>query len=240
LLIIAAVLAYLSWDNGLKLARENVQLLSAATQLQDQNNDLRAQMDASVPIPFFYSQWLPESIHSRIHRIDPITKVDTIIATIPGRHLDVFAQPRVGYNGTIWLSEFPLGDHDFASIQFHSFQVDGDGDATPVPFQANLPPNPTALALSPDETRIAAIYSDRQNPYADNAVVVWDFATGQATRVDTLPDGSSFAPTYTPDLLMADGYRLWWSSNDCVMSPTYRIQEDQSRLYTSTPVFCAP
>ena len=109
-----------------------------------------------------------------------------------------------------------------------------------MPFQANLPPNPTVLALSPDETRIAAIYSDRQNPYADNAVVVWDFATGQATRVDTLPRRILIRPPPTPRSPMADGCRLWWSSNDCVMSPTYRIQEDQSRLYTSTPVFCAP
>jgi len=100
LLVGAAVMAYLSWDTGAKLAKQNAALQTSTLTLQQQNSDLQTslakEMDRPGPIPFYYTQQdEPFTGSTDIHEVDQITGEDTVILTIPkgNSHFEIVAQP---------------------------------------------------------------------------------------------------------------------------------------------------
>ncbi len=241
LLAIAAVLAYLSWDNGLRLARENVQLLTAANALQEQNQTLQTQLTEELgrsgPIPFYYfTSANPFTTPAELHAADPITGEDTVIFTTPDTALyEVVAQPRRGWTGSILINR--AGEGDNPSYTPFLFDITSGTEITPAPVGPVLPWGRTSVSLSPDERYFAAVY-DSPEPTAARSLAFLDAITGAKYDVDTLAGYMRYADSYS-DFGNIGNFSVRWVDSDCVRISRFDWTPGISDVtLVDTPTYC--
>ncbi len=241
LLVIAAVLAYLSWDNGLRLARENVQLLTAATTLQEQNQTLQTQLTEESnrpgPVPFYYfTSATPFITPAELHATDPVTGEDTVIFTMPDSALyEVIAQPRRWWTGAILIHKIIEGEN-ISYIPF-LFDVAAGAELTPAPVGPKLPFGITSVSLSPDERYFAAVY-DSPEPTAARSLAFLDTITGVKYDVDTLAGYMRYASSYSDFGYLGD-FSMRWIDSDCIRISRFDWTPGISDVtLIDTPLFC--
>ncbi|NQV11835.1 hypothetical protein HQ524_00575 [Candidatus Uhrbacteria bacterium] len=234
LLIASAVLAYITWSNGESLKNDIIGLNSNAQQIAQERDmvstDLKKALEdlanAPKPAPFFYTTAeLTEDgdLTTTLHSLTTEGKADIFTTTGPfSTSYSVYATPRVGFDGRIWLDE--NSDTNSPGIALREFDTIAGTTLMPTLFSDFLPV-PDAIALSPDETRIAAAYSNENTARPDLAgqLVAWDLLTGDMTSLGTLEPSEHFGDTYFSEIWdsQISTFNVQWESNDCAVSSVY-------------------
>lgn len=118
---------------------------------------------APEPMPFFYTKGIFPS--TELHAVDPLTRTYEVIYK-KELSFRLYAVPRLGYDGRIFLDRLFEGDDPTAYPLV--FDVNTRKDPVPVSFTADLPFVGEAQAVSPDETRLAAAYDNPSNDPKDS------------------------------------------------------------------------
>lgn len=249
LLIASAVLAFLTWSNGESLKQQigelNNSLHSVTTErdlaeisLKQAQEDL---VNAPKPVPFFYTTTTgtPEdSLVTVLHKVTADSDTELFTTTSP-RHepasYNVYAIPRVGYDGRIWLNETSDVHND--NLILREFNTETGTELLPATFADDLPVK-YATALSPDNTKIVAVYDTGNVARPDLAehIVVWNIVTDAMTYIGTLSPGEYFANSDSKT-------KVQWVTNDCVETAVYSDVKSESsdeivRKYADTRTFC--
>lgn len=246
LLVIAAILAYLSWNQGLKVALENVQLQENNQVLQGQNTELQADLDEALaqpgPIPYYYTTAEDPFIsNTELHAVDPITGEDTVVFSVEG-YYQVFAQPARNWDGRIFLNKFIEGD--FPGYDLYSFDTATGQELVPVSFMSDLPFLRTAMAVSPDGQWIAAAYDNPNDPGSSESdvrqqFIFWNLVTGEQVIADTLQAGNQFFSSSYSGFGGAEGLNVFWSDHNCARVAVYTTTE-AGRTSTGSREYCLP
>jgi len=215
LLIGAAIMAYLSWDTGSKLAKQNVTLQSAALTLQQQNTDLQTSLDAEKerpgPVPFYYTRLAEPMVGpTEIHAVDALTGEDTMIANIDGAFL-VITQPRIQWTDQILLHRITEGDNP--SYVPYLFNVTDGNELTSAPLASVLPIGANSLSISANGLYALAVYDNAYD--AARSIAFLNLITGEKTPVATLSEQRRYAESYS-DLGGVGKFTTYWDSDDCV------------------------
>jgi hypothetical protein len=251
LLIGSGVLAYITWSNGEALKSQITNLTSNSQQIAQERDKINGDLESALmdlenapkPSPFFYTSYaatdVGEEVATTLHSLTSDGDVEIFTTSGPGSTTySVYAMPRVGFDGRIWLDE--NADTDSPSIQLREFDTVLGTELTPAVF-ADFIPQPDATRLSPDETRIATVYSRDNSIRPDLAgqVVVWNLLSGDMVSIGTLEANEHFS-----DLL--DGFEYFgvsWKDNNCVRSDVYSdsVPEEgveQTRVWSGSREFC--
>ena len=242
LLLAAAVLAYLSWDKAGKVARENDALTESVEELEDANADLVVELDEALqlaePTPFFYTtlRESEEGLVTTLYRGSVNGAEEVFSTTGDQEHVgySVYANPRVGYDGRIWLHRVASGDDP--GLTLFEFDVETDTTLEQAGFADAMPLRQSA-AISPDETLIAAVYGEGHSVRPDlaNKAVVWNVLTGEMTEVVTLGPGEYFAGTPDPEYPVAVPSNVYWQDNECFYAQVFVDSEDGPRVLRAAP-----
>ena len=215
LLVIAAVLAYLTWSRGADLATRLSEMRTDNVELANQVDELTTELATkSAGVPFFYQSPL-SGFTDEIRVVDSETGEDTLLYTNPSdvSGIKIYAVPKIGYNGHVFIQTLIDGDAPSPILSVLSVET-GEAQA----LGLDLPVTP-AISLSPDQTRIAAAYD---NPDFDPAgyekqIVLWDLRNSQPFVLDTIADDEFLAGDRGPNVFAgADGFGLNWTSPSCV------------------------
>ena len=239
LLVGAAIMAYLSWDNGAKLANENQNLAETIISFQTQNEQLQTtleeEMERPGPVPFYYTYAEdPFVSETELHAIDPITGEDTIIFSTEG-YYTVITQPRVGWDGNILLDRIVEGDNpSYTPLLFNV--KDGD-ELVPAPVADVLPFGRSSISISPDGRHDIALYDNVDDTERSAAFI--DLVTGQRNVFARMGENSNrrYARSYS-DFAGLGQFTIQWESHDCVRVWTYVVGEDESVTLDTTPLYC--
>ncbi|OGL71452.1 hypothetical protein A3B32_00350 [Candidatus Uhrbacteria bacterium RIFCSPLOWO2_01_FULL_53_9] len=228
--VAAFVLMYLSWRQGSSLQerltqtqQQNAQLTSKAAELQE------ALDNTPEPIPFFYAR-AESGTGTHLVEVDPKTGDERTVFTLPESlgGFDALAVPRVGFDGRVFLTWIPTS-YDWLAPNVYPFNVKTDSELIKASFSDDLPKDQQAVAISPDETMIAAVYSEGlNNDKFSDALVVWNLLTGEPTSLLTIDPSESFAgyEALIDDIPMQSGFTLRWVSRDCVFTQAHLVDEE--------------
>ncbi|HJN85330.1 MAG TPA: hypothetical protein QF873_03375 [Patescibacteria group bacterium] len=235
LLIAAAAVAYITWANSEDLKSQIVDLNSNAQQIALERDQISADLDqarddlenAPKPAPFFYTSYAvteENEVTTTLHSLTSDSDSALFETTGPGSlSYRVYAAPRVGFDGRVWLDE--SADSDSPSISLREFDSIAGTELVPTLFSDFLPV-PDAIALSPDETRIVAAYGIENIARPDLAgqIVSWSLLTGDMTSIGTLTEGEHFGDVYYSEIWESDisTYNIQWKDNNCAVSSIYK------------------
>lgn len=172
--------------------------------------------------PFFYVRYLPgpgEPI-PEIRVVDPETGEDSLLYSNENQPFILYAVPRLGYDGRIFLNRYTPGTEQFQTP--YVFNVATKENPVPVSFADKLPFATFAGAqvLSPDERRIVVAYD---NPYLDpkdvvqKEIAVWDLLTGEKTVIGKVAENEYLARFVGENVMGgANDFALSWRDLRCV------------------------
>ncbi|MBT6254108.1 hypothetical protein HOI83_02655 [Candidatus Uhrbacteria bacterium] len=234
LLIAAAAVAYITWANGEDLKSQIIDLNSNAQQVALERDQISTDLDqarddlenAPKPAPFFYTSYAvteANEVTTALHSLTSDSDSELFVTTGPGStSYSVYATPRVGFDGRVWLDE--SSDTDSPGIWLREFDSIAGTELTPSLFSDFLPQS-DAMALSPDETRIVAAYGidNVARPDLAGQIVSWNLLTGDMVSLGTLPEGEHFGDTYFSEIWGSDisTYNIQWKDNNCALSSIY-------------------
>ena len=241
LLLVAAVLGYLSYDQSLKVAEENVNLQQNNSLLQQQNSELQDALNAEIerpgPIPFYYAHSNEAFVEpTEIRAVDAITGDETVVATIEG-YYRVIAQPRTGWSNLILLDR--LIESDNPGYTPFLFDVTSGDALTPAPLGDVQPFGRSSMIISPSEQYAFAVYPPSDE--LDEHVAFLDLISGEKTIAQTIPVAETFAADYS-EFGGIGNYTMSWTSQDCVRIARYVYPEpenpDVAPTFTATSQYC--
>lgn len=198
--------------------------------------------DTSVP-PAFAMHVVDHS--KLLVMVDRSTGEATTVYTPPIADVlvSLFAVPQIGYNGNVYLDFMGMGENPALNIQVVNV---ASKTISKLSFDGALPfASREATKLSPSQTRIAALYSNKGfDEDADlHQAAIFDLATGKKTVVGTIADGEYFSHfTGENTFAGAEGYFLSWDSENCFSTWIYKDGADpeaDEKVYKETKTFCA-
>ncbi len=253
LLVGAAVMAYLSWDNGAKLANENRSLSETVISFQSQNEQLQEALDEEMerpgPTPFYHAVF-NGSEGTDLQAIDPETGDEQTVFTVPVEAgiVSVWATPRVGFDGRVFLSWSPAGDHDIVRFTVYPFNLESDTELQAAEITSGLPEDYSATQLSPSETHVAAVYSDQlnQDGRADQ-FAIWDLQGDSIVAQEPVDGSRSFgavayaSPFDDEGELWASNFNIRWVSPTCARATSYLVDRSTGeRVNPQIHELCIP
>ncbi len=199
---------------------------SQNTALSSQIGQLQTELDNKPDaIPYFYTTptELPRELEQgALHAVDPFTGEDTVIINFPdGQYYEVLAQPRRDWDGRVFLKLIQQAPN----LSVYSFDIDTGTELIALDMNANLPASSAAVALSPDETTLAAIYDNPQDPESIELgqvvrnVVFWNLLTGERYAPE-IGDDFFFAEAYDGPS-GATGFDIRWTSDACIQTAIF-------------------
>ena len=235
-IIIAAVLAlaafgvtYMAWRQGSALEERLANTQAQNTKLATDTASLQDALETTPkPVPFYYARMEQDS-GTHLIEVDPVSGVERTVFTLPedAGSFSVFSIPRVGFDGRVFLMWIPTA-FDWLAPNIYPFNIATDSTLEKAPFSDSLPKDLEAIALSPDETLLATVYSEGLNEDAfQDKLVVWNLLSGEATSLLSIDPSKSFA-RYELDVdgvPIQSGFSLRWTSRDCVFTNTHTVDE---------------
>lgn len=242
LLVIAAILAIISWSQGQGLRSHLNQREADIGILLDQSAELQEQFDEALQLADAAHYYVienedPFEAPSKLYAENPVTGERTLIFETD-RLLRIIAQPRRGAVNTILVDQLTEGDNPSYS-PFLFDVIDGE-ELTPAPVFDVLPFGRSAVFLSPDEQYFAALYDSAGT--LERELAFLDVVTGEKHSVLRLTEGEFFAERYT-EFAGLGTVHARWVDHDCVQVWIYTAQHNDdgietSRALTKTPTYC--
>lgn len=238
--IVVSVLAYLANVQKNQSLDRLAELEGQSAALADQASQLQAELNArGEPVPYFYTTPTEKPFAmagaGALHAVDPVTGEDRIVATFPeGEYYQLYAHPRRGWDGRIFLSRVLS---DAPSLELYAFNVENGTAFERVSFNDDLPFMRQAVALSPDQTTLVAVYDNSNDPAsmrsADGArkYVAFNLLTGEREE-QAIGADYYFASAYD-DASGAVGLNVSFETDTCAQATLYR----QDVAVTGEPVF---
>ncbi len=221
-----SVLAYMTYSKGNATFARLTEVQTQNTALSSQITQLQSDLDnRPEPIPYFYASptELPRELEQgALHAVDPHTGEDTVLINFPdGMYYEVLAQPRRGWNGKVFLKQIQQAPN----LSVYSFDIESGTELVALDLNSELPTSSAAIALSPDETTLAAIYDNPQDPESYELgqvvrnVVFWNLLTGERYAPE-IGDDFYFAEAYDGPA-GATGFDVRWTSDTCIQTAIF-------------------
>jgi hypothetical protein len=221
-----SVLAYMTYSKGNTTFSRLIEVQNQNTSLSTQIGQLQQDLDnAPEPVPYFYTSptELPRELEQgALHSVDPITGEDTIIVNFPeGQYYEVLAQPRRDWDGRIFLKKIMQAPN----LAVFSLNVNSGTELVAIDINEDLPVLSSAVKISPDETTLAAVYDNPQDPESIEFgqvvrnVVFWNLLTGDRYAPE-IGDDFFFAEAYDGPA-GATGIDVRWISDTCIQAAIF-------------------
>jgi len=172
--------------------------------------------------PAFYTTSAPKS---QLIMVDRETGAETVLYEVQAGGIDIVAVPQVGYEGIIYLGA--RGEGDMPSLGLFAFDVAKKEEIT-LPVNTQLPLVKDAIAVSPDQTRLAAVYYNEAGiNETSREIVVWDLKTGTKKVIGKIDPGQYFSRFSGENTFAgADGYSVSWTNNNTVATEVFKDGTD--------------
>ncbi|MFH1291862.1 MAG: hypothetical protein ABIH87_01560 [bacterium] len=263
-LIAGGSIVYFYQDNYIKnLERQNRHLGydvesgdKQIVKLEDEKKELKLK---SAATPLFYTKYVEDPLwRGELRTVDPITLEESILYTEKNYHLGILAIPTINFDGRIFISRHAAdaGDPslvplvmDFKDYLGKKYPQPGDvPEPKPVSFADQLPFVGSSMAISPDQTRIAAAYD---NPINDpdtveqKTIVTWDLLTGEKNEVGRVASDEYLAENVGSSMGGSSGYDIHWFDLDCINVSVFTdypadaaVADPYDKKYKETRKFC--
>lgn len=186
--------------------------------------DAKATTAEKVERPFFYvaNYYYGDrsGTPSELHAIDRVTGEGAVVYRNEETPLvELVAAPELGFDGRVFIHA-ALGDSDNPYLNLQEVNTLTDG-VIDVAWADELPTR-DALAVSPDQTKIAAVYDNEMLGDASREIVVYDVLTGERTVIGQLTGNEHFARVFGENVFAgAYDYHFHWTDLRCVRASIY-------------------
>ncbi|NQV11834.1 hypothetical protein HQ524_00570 [Candidatus Uhrbacteria bacterium] len=216
LFLAAGAVAYMSWSNESTLSDKVSNLMQQNEMLVEENAMLADESEENAVTRFYFAQIQGDTY--QIRSLDS-NGVDELVYTSQTPHeiLKVYAQPRVGFDGKIFIQRLSEGDDPGLNLQTLDTATGQIGIAQ---LNKDLP-GARATILSPDERMIAAVYDNPEFGLDTLELKVWSLLDDSSETLVTLADNESFVSAYD-GLGGSYGQKITWTSLSCVEVLIYK------------------
>lgn len=182
---------------------------------------------APKPMPFFYTTGSFPT--TELRTVDPQSGTDALLYRKDGFTYRIYAVPRLKYDGRIFLLRLTEGDNPTAYPW--EFNVETKEEPKLVSWAKQLPFVGSAQTVSPDGTKIAAAYDNKELDPAGSTqkeIVVWNLLTGEKESIGQVaPD--EYLASEVGGFAGASGFNLSWPDLKCVLAQVFRDPTDQEK-----------
>lgn len=162
-----------------------------------------------------------------IHVKDLVTGEDRVVLT---RDYELLAVPRQGFDGRIFVRSYPVDGPDYGGKPVYSLDVQA---ASAVPTEAikadQLPMQFDAQVLSPDETKILALYDAGGGVRTEvprKSVAVWNLLTGKYQLIGKVANDEYLSLENGESVFgWASGFNALWNGLDCVLVGVFQDRQ---------------
>lgn len=147
--------------------------------------------------------------------------------------LMVYAQPRVGFDGTVFIQRLSIGDDPSFHIQILDTNT---GQVSESDLNSQLP-HVNATKLSPDERLVAAVYDNPEINLDSLELKVWSLQDESVRTLATLPKYESFVSAYD-GIGGAYGEYINWTSTTCVAVLIYNKEINKQNTEKELREYC--
>ncbi len=204
--------------------------------------------EAKEPIlmpPLLYTRKSEESVYGNaVVKVDGQTGEETVVYTPPaGKAVEILSVPQIDYDGRIYVGVVCAACDNPNWEDIVELNLEQNNDTETAKFFDPTSMVRDALAISPDQTKIAlARYNDAAVSSA-GVIEIIDVYTGQKQQVGTLGEGEYFSQYFGQNTLgLAVGYEVRWTDLRCLSLTIYEDDEMNAgsdlKSYKESRVYC--
>lgn len=175
------------------------------------------QEEQTLEAPFVYVDNGQFVEPTRVIAVDRATGEETVLVESPGEgyRYTLYAVPQLGYDGRIFLNWVIEGDNP--GYDLHVLDTKTGKIARMEDLIKKLPfTSIWSTELSPDQTKLAAVYDNPSFDETSKEIVVWDLLSGESTVLGKAAEDEYLVENQSPNSFAGAGAaRILWLNLDC-------------------------
>jgi hypothetical protein len=227
LLLMFAMLAFITWSRDTAIDNNNDNLPTNNRILETRNMNSMAVQTQSANDVFYYFD------SNKLHAISQAEDIIVWEGDSNGVLYSVYAQPRIGFDGRIFVRTSKLGDEPTLNLSVYDSK-------TGTMSQLNdkiIFPYARATKLARNERYVAAIYDNPKNGHKSRELKIIDLLDETSVQIGVLDETERFVIS---DIGQggSHGQDLEWVSNNCVKAQIYESGAGSENTPTERRQFC--